>query len=187
MSTRSREGSFPYSQRMHLAMGCNHCLDHSCITGCPTMAYSKDPKTGIVHHKADASIGCEYCIWNCLYSVPTLNRKGHVVGKCDMGHGRLAEGDARACVDACSSDALSIAIVDFDKWRQEYRDETNAPGLPSADDTISTTRVTVPAKLRLDSEKADLHRTLRSKPHYSLVLMTVLTHLPVAGFVAMGS
>ena len=176
-------GVFPQTQRMHLSMGCNHCLDPSCMTGCPTMAYSKDPKTGIVQHNADACIGCEYCIWNCPYSVPTFNRERGVVGKCDMCHGRLAEGDAPACVDACPSEALSIEIVDVDKWRQEYRDEANAPGLPSADDTISTTRITLPAELPLDAEKADFHRIRPSKPHYSLLLMTVLTQLSVAGFV----
>ena len=175
-------GVFPYTQRMHLSMGCNHCLDPACMTGCPTEAYTKDPSTGIVHHNADACIGCEYCIWNCPYSVPTFNEERGVVGKCDMCHGRLADGDAPACVDACPSQALAIEIVDIGEWRQKYRDEANAPGLPSADDTISTTRVTLPDDPPLNTEKADYHRVQPAKPHYSLVLMTVLTQLSIAGF-----
>lgn len=83
-------GVFPGTQRMHLSIGCNHCLDPSCMTGCPTEAYSKDLRTGIVQHNADLCIGCEYCIWNCPYSVPAFNPERGVVGKCDMCHGRLA-------------------------------------------------------------------------------------------------
>ena len=176
-------GVYPSTQRMHLSMGCNHCLDPACMTGCPTEAYSKDPRTGIVLHNADSCIGCEYCIWNCPYSVPTFNEARGVVGKCDMCHGRLADGDAPACVNACPSEALSIEIVDVDDWRRKYRDEANAPGLPSADDTISTTRVTLPEELPLDAERADFHRISPAKPHFSLVLMTVLTQLSIAGFV----
>lgn len=175
-------GVYPHTQRLHLSMGCNHCLDPSCMTGCPTNAYDKDPVTGIVHQNADACIGCEYCIWNCPYSVPTFNDERGVVGKCDMCHGRLADGDAPACVDACPSEALAIEIVDVGEWRRKYRHQANAPGLPSADDTISTTRVTLPADLPLNQEKADFHRLRPAKPHFSLVLMTVLTQLSVAGF-----
>lgn len=177
-------GTYPHTQRMHLSMGCNHCLDPSCMSGCPTEAYSKDPSTGIVHHNADVCIGCEYCIWNCPYSVPTFNPERGVVGKCDMCHGRLADGDAPACVGACPSEALSIEIVDVDEWRSRYSDEANAPGLPSADDTISTTRITLPDDLPVNAEKADIHRNQPAKPHYSLVAMTVLTQLSVAGFAA---
>ncbi len=175
-------GVFPQTHSLHLSMACNHCLDPSCMTGCPTDAYTKDPRTGIVHHNADACIGCEYCIWNCPYSVPTYNAERGVVGKCDMCHGRLEEGNAPACVSACPAEALAIEIVDAGEWRAKYRGEANAPGLPSADDTISTTRVTLPDQMPLDAGEADFHRLRPAKPHYSLVLMTVLTQLSVAGF-----
>ncbi|MDE0104564.1 MAG: dimethyl sulfoxide reductase anchor subunit, partial [Bryobacterales bacterium] len=167
---------------LHLSMGCNHCLDPSCMTGCPTRAYTKDPRTGIVLHDADACIGCEYCIWNCPYSVPSFNDERGVVGKCDMCHGRLTQGDAPACVSACPSEALAIEIVDVAEWRHKYRDEANAPGLPSAEDTISTTRITLPNVMPTPPEKTDHHRVRPAKPHYSLVLMTVLTQLSIAGF-----
>ncbi len=153
------------------------------MTGCPTAAYSKDPRTGIVLHNAEYCIGCEYCIWNCPYSVPVFNGDRGVVGKCDMCHGRLTAGDAPACVDACPSEALAIEAVDIDGWRKQYRDEANAPGLPSADDTISTTRVTLPKELPADAERADHHRIKPAKPHFSLVLLTVLTQLSIASFV----
>jgi len=53
-------GYYPYAQRYHLSMGCNHCLEPSCLIGCPVEAYTKDPKTGVVLHSADTCIGCQY-------------------------------------------------------------------------------------------------------------------------------
>ena len=41
-------GWYPNTQRFHLSMGCNHCLEPSCMLGCPVEAYTKDPLTGIV-------------------------------------------------------------------------------------------------------------------------------------------
>lgn len=176
-------GVYPNTQRLYLSMGCNHCVEPSCMTGCPTEAYSKDGTTGIVLHDANLCIGCEYCIWNCPYNVPVFNEERGVVGKCDMCHGRLAEGDKPACVNACPSEAIQIEIVNIEQWKREYRESANAPGLPSAEDTISTTRVTLPRGLPLDARKADYHRVRPEKPHFSLVIMTVLTQLSVGGFV----
>ncbi len=85
-------GFFPNATRSYLSMGCNHCLEPTCMSGCPVDAYSKDPVTGIVRHSADACIGCQYCTWNCSYGVPQYNADRGVVGKCDMCHGRLELG-----------------------------------------------------------------------------------------------
>ncbi|NOT26487.1 MAG: 4Fe-4S ferredoxin, partial [Acidobacteria bacterium] len=41
-------GWYPEAQRFHLSMGCNHCIEPTCLQGCPVDAYSKDPVTGIV-------------------------------------------------------------------------------------------------------------------------------------------
>ena len=80
-------GVYPDTLRHYLSMGCNHCLEPTCMTGCPVDAYSKDPVTGIVRHSADACIGCQYCTWNCSYGVPQYNPERGVVGKCDMCYG----------------------------------------------------------------------------------------------------
>src|SRR5687768_3976976 len=93
-------GWYPHATKSYLSMGCNHCLEPTCLAGCPVDAYTKDPDTGIVRHSADACIGCQYCTWNCSYGVPQFNHERGVVGKCDMCHGRLEEGQAPACVSA---------------------------------------------------------------------------------------
>ena len=46
-------GVYPDTLRHYLSMGCNHCLEPTCMTGCPVDAYTKDPVTGIVLHSAE--------------------------------------------------------------------------------------------------------------------------------------
>jgi len=73
-------GTYPFTQRFYLSMGCNHCADAACLNGCPVEAYTKAPDTGVVLHSADACIGCQYCTWNCPYGVPQYNPERGVVG-----------------------------------------------------------------------------------------------------------
>lgn len=175
-------GFYPDTQRFHLSMGCNHCLEPSCLIGCPVEAYTKDPVTGIVRHSPETCIGCQYCTWNCSYGVPQYNPERGVVGKCDMCYGRLTDGREPACVNACPESAIRIEIVNIEEWKQEFARNANAPGLPSADDSISTTRITLPENLPPDVKKADTWRVRPEHPHWPLVVMTVLTQLSVGAF-----
>lgn len=177
-------GFYPDTRRFHLSMGCNHCLEPSCLIGCPVEAYTKDPVTGIVRHNPQTCIGCQYCTWNCSYGVPQYNPERGVVGKCDMCYGRLTDGREPACVNACPERAIRIEIVNIEEWKQEFARNANAPGLPSADDSISTTRITLPDNLPPDTKKADSWRVRPEHPHWPLVLMTVLTQLSVGAFAA---
>lgn len=177
-------GSYPFTQRFYLSMGCNHCVDPSCLRGCPVDAYSKDALTGIVQHSADACIGCQYCTWNCQYGVPQYNSDRGVVGKCDMCYGRLTDNREPACVNACPEGAIQVEIVNIAEWKGNYQEHANAPGMPVADKTMSTTRITPPEDLPVDVERADYHRVHPEHPHTPLVVMTVLTQLSVGAFLA---
>ena len=177
-------GYYPHTQRHHLSMGCNHCVEPSCLIGCPVEAYTKDPITGVVLHSADACIGCQYCTWNCSYGVPQYNPERGVVGKCDMCHNRLSDDMAPACVAACPEGAIAIEIVNIAEWRRDYL-SANAPGLPSADDSISTTRVTLPENLAPDLGRVDTNRVEPEHPHWPLVFMLVLTQLCVGAFITL--
>src|SRR5688572_27165275 len=72
-------GWYPKATQSYLSMGCNHCLEPTCLEGCPVDAYTKDSVTGLVRHSADACIGCQYCTWNCSYGVPQYNPERGVV------------------------------------------------------------------------------------------------------------
>lgn len=168
-------GNFPFTQRLHLSMGCNHCLDAACLTGCPVDAYTKDNLSGLVLHSADACIGCQYCTWNCPYGVPQFNEERGVVGKCDMCHGRLEQGREPACVNACPQGAIAIEIVNIAEWRNTRAAEANAPGMPDAEATMSTTRITAPAQSQGEFRKGDYHRVRPEAPHWPLVVFLTAT------------
>jgi DMSO reductase iron-sulfur subunit len=180
-------GVYPDTMRHYLSMGCNHCLEPTCMTGCPVNAYTKDPLTGIVLHSAERCIGCQYCTWNCSYGVPQFNPERGVVGKCDMCHGRLTDGREPACVAACPEEAIRIEIVNIAEWRREYSAQANAPGLPSADDSISTTRVTMRHELPRDVDRVDASRVEPQHPHWTLIFMTVFTQMAVGAIASMSA
>ena len=175
-------GWFPNTTRSYLSMGCNHCVEPTCLSGCPVGAYSKDPATGIVRHSADACIGCQYCTWNCSYGVPQYNADRGVVGKCDMCHGRLSLGQAPACVSACPEGAIAIEIVNIEHWRTAVATAAASTGLPADDASLSATRITLPDSLPPNAKPRDITHVKPEHPHWPLVVMTVLTQMSVGAF-----
>jgi formate dehydrogenase iron-sulfur subunit len=171
-------GFYPQAKRSYLSMGCNHCVDPTCLSGCPVDAYTKETATGIVLHSADACIGCQYCTWNCSYGVPQYNPERGVVGKCDLCHSRLGAGQSPACVSACPSGAIQVEIVNVDEWRAATATR-QLPGQPAGDGSLSTTRLTLPKDLPPNARPVDLVHITPGEPHWPLVLMTVLTQLSV--------
>jgi Fe-S-cluster-containing dehydrogenase component/DMSO reductase anchor subunit len=175
-------GWYPQATQSYLSMGCNHCLEPTCLEGCPVDAYTKDSVTGLVRHSADACIGCQYCTWNCSYGVPQYNPERGVVGKCDMCHDRLTVGESPACVNACPEGAIAIEIVDVADWRAAVASFQPPAGTPVADGSLSTTRITLPHALPPDARPRDLTHVAPEHPHWPLVVMTVLTQLSVGAF-----
>jgi len=162
--------------RQTVTTACHHCADPGCLAGCPVKAYEKDPVTGIVVHLDDQCIGCRYCQLTCPYDVPQFSERLGIVRKCDMCHGRLAAGEAPACVQGCPNQAISIAIVDVE------RPAADAMLLPLAPGGMPRSALTGPAT-RYRSERprpADL-RAVESGPprpaeaHEPLAIMLVLT------------
>src|SRR5215210_7374922 len=106
----------------HVTSACHHCLDPACLYGCPVNAYEKDPVTGIVKHLDDQCIGCQYCILKCPYDVPKYSKARGIVRKCDMCSGRLAVGEAPACVQACPNEAIRITVVSKSEVTIQFRE-----------------------------------------------------------------
>ena len=164
---------------------CHHCVDPACLSGCPVDAYEKDPVTGIVSHLDDQCIGCRYCTLMCPYEVPRYSQSRGIVRKCDMCAGRLAVGEAPACVQACPNGAIRIAVVDVAVVRAEAA--TGAvlvPGAPSSSLTVPTTRYRS-AHAPLVSVQAPDHVVVQpAHAHTPLAVMLVLTQLAAGAFVA---
>jgi formate dehydrogenase iron-sulfur subunit len=160
---------------------CHHCVEPACLSGCPVDAYEKDPVTGIVAHLDDQCIGCSYCTLTCPYEVPRFNKSRGIVRKCDMCRGRLAEGEAPACVQACPNAAISITIVSKEAVRERSAvvGATLVPGAPQSSLTTPTTTYTSTREMPDDARAAD-HFALRpAHAHPPLAVMLVLTQLAV--------
>src|SRR6516165_3648526 len=161
---------------------CHHCLDPACMNGCPVNAYDKDSVTGIVRHLDDQCIGCQYCILKCPYDVPKYSKKRGIVRKCDMCAGRLAVGEAPACVQACPNEAIRITIVDKELIALERKNNCFLPGSPGSDYTLPTTQYHTARKLPGNLLPADFYKVKPERAHTPLVVMLVLTQLSVGGF-----
>lgn len=170
-------GDHPHTRRFHLSMACNHCLEPACLEGCPTNAYEK-LANGIVVHHADDCVGCQYCTWNCPYSVPAFQPDRRIVTKCDMCQPRLDGGALPACVDACPTHAITVEKVDVAAWRADPS-AGDAPQLPSVQLTLSTTRLTLPDDVPLDTYAASDWNLRPEHPHWPLVWLTLLSQLAV--------
>jgi len=107
---------------------CHHCVEPGCLEGCPVLAYDKDPVTGIVRHLDDQCIGCSYCILKCPYDVPKYSESRGIVRKCDLCHGRLAVGEAPACVQACPNEAIRISLVSTAALTATFRTASSEAG-----------------------------------------------------------
>ena len=168
-------GSFPDTRRFSLSMACNHGGEPTGLAGCPTSA-SETLGTGRVVQHADDCIGCQYCIWNCPYEVPVFNPVRKIVSKCDMCRPRLDEGQSPACVLACPTRAIGVEPVDVAAWRVDHA-TADAPGLPPADITLSTTRIAVPPDLPEGMTEANQRPVRAEHPHWPLIVLTLLTQL----------
>ena len=170
----------PFQQTVTAA--CHHCLDPACLNGCPVDAYEKDAVTGVVAHLDDQCIGCGYCTLTCPYEVPSLNRDRGIVRKCDMCQGRLAAGEAPACVQACPNGAIAVRLVATSATR-EAATGALVPGAPPSSLTVPSTvyRTSRPA-LRATGAP-DIAPPSAGQAHPPLAAMLVLTQLSVGAFV----
>lgn len=167
----------------HVTTACHHCIDPACLSGCPVMAYDKDPATGIVRHLDDQCIGCQYCVLMCPYEVPQYNPAKGIVRKCDMCHDRLAVGEAPACVQACPTQSIRIRTVSVQSVIEESETNHFLPAAPEPGITLPTTVYQSSKPLTRNLLPADYFSANRQHSHLALVLMLVLTQLSVGAFV----
>lgn len=167
----------PYLQTVTTA--CHHCLEPACAEGCPVLAYDKDSLTGIVRHLDDQCIGCSYCILKCPYDVPKFNFKRGIVRKCDMCHGRLSEGEAPACVQACPNEAIKIVNR---KVSEVEREGQIIAGAFDSSYTGPTTRYTSKRPLPEQAHAADEGRLVKDHAHMPLSWMLVMTQMSAGAF-----
>ena len=161
---------------------CHHCADPACMNGCPVGAYEKEADTGIVRHLDDQCIGCQYCVLKCPYDVPKYSESRGIVRKCDMCVGRLREGEAPACVQACPTSAISIRVVK----KEDLTFTAGTTMLPGAFDSSYTQPASLYRTTKVmpkNTQPADASALRLDHAHWPLVWMLVLTQMSVGMFV----
>ncbi len=154
---------------------CHHCADPGCLTGCPVGAYEKDATTGIVKHLDDQCIGCSYCILKCSFDVPKFSKKRGIVRKCDMCQGRLAAGEAPACVQACPTGAIRIVKRNVAEVITEGQAGKGfLTGAPSPRSTLPST-LYVGRPVPSTAKPADQEALVPQHAHWPLAIMLSLT------------
>mgnify|MGYP006135927849 FL=1 len=110
-----------------IANACMHCVDASCLLGCPTGAIQRGPELGRVIIDDKTCIGCATCANSCSYNNirmvgiadnygnPVLDQETHKpimkATKCDLCVGQLG---GPACQKACPTGALErVNFSDF--------------------------------------------------------------------------
>ncbi|GBU09961.1 anaerobic dimethyl sulfoxide reductase subunit C [Gammaproteobacteria bacterium] len=114
----------------YLSIACNHCMEPTCVAGCPTGAMHKRKEDGLVVVNQDICIGCRTCEMRCPYGAPQYDFKKKVMTKCDGCYERVAQNLKPVCVLSCPQNAL-----DFDEMhilREKYGEfEAQVAPLPS--------------------------------------------------------
>lgn len=130
----------------YFSVACNHCDDPACVRACPTGAVHKDAETGLVVPNDDICIGCGSCVMACPYHNPRLNRQeGHSV-KCTGCIGRVKQGLAPICVEACPQRALFFGPID--ELRERFGSEADIAPLPSSSLTSPNLCIIAPVEAR---------------------------------------
>ena len=96
----------------HFSLACNHCDEPSCLTGCPTNAFSMDPMYHTVDHNQDLCIGCGYCTWTCPYDAPKYITAKGIIEKCTLCKERIVEGQKPNCANLCPTGALDFGEIE---------------------------------------------------------------------------
>ena len=177
-------GSPAAAVQQSITTACHHCIDPACMTGCPVLAYEKNPVTGIVKHLDDQCIGCQYCTFMCPYDVPQYSAARGIVRKCDMCSDRLDVGEAPACVQACPNEAIAITIVERRQAIEDAQGDAFVPGAPSPGITVPSTVYKTDKPLPRNLLPANFYVVRPSHRHAPLVVMLVLTQLSTGAFCA---
>jgi Fe-S-cluster-containing dehydrogenase component/DMSO reductase anchor subunit len=180
--------------QMTVTTACHHCVDPGCLTGCPVLAYDKDPATGIVRHLDDQCIGCQYCVMKCPYEVPQYSARRGIVRKCDMCSDRLQNGEAPACVQACPSQAIRITLVNTTALAEKFRGDLTAstssannsflPASPLPHHTLPTTVYKTSRPFPRNLLAGDDAKISPAHSHLPLMFLLVLSQFAVGASVA---
>ncbi|WP_311471795.1 nitrate reductase subunit beta [uncultured Actinomyces sp.] len=116
MSTKVRtdiESAFMF----YLPRICEHCLNPTCVSACPSGAMYKRTEDGIVLVDQDACRGWRMCVSACPYKKVYFNHATGKAEKCTLCYPRLEVGEPTVCSETCVGRLRYLGVLLYDADR----------------------------------------------------------------------
>lgn len=102
---------------MYLPRICEHCMNPSCVSACPSGAMYKRDEDGIVLVDQNACRAWRFCVSSCPYKKVYFNWKTSKAEKCTLCFPRIEAGLPTICSETCVGRIryLGVMLYDADK------------------------------------------------------------------------
>ncbi len=102
---------------MYLPRICEHCINPSCVSSCPSGAMYKREEDGIVLVDQNACRSWRHCVSSCPYKKVYFNWQTNKAEKCTLCFPRLEAGLPTICSETCVGRIryLGVMLYDADK------------------------------------------------------------------------
>jgi len=108
---------FEQTFMMYLPRICEHCINPSCVSSCPSGAMYKRDEDGIVLVDEEACRSWRFCMTGCPYKKVYFNWKTHKAEKCTFCFPRIEAGLPTICSETCVGRLRYIGLVLYDADR----------------------------------------------------------------------
>lgn len=102
---------------MYLPRICEHCINPSCVSSCPSGAMYKRDEDGIVLVSEPDCRAWRFCVSGCPYKKVYFNWKTNKAEKCHFCYPRIEAGLPTVCSETCVGRIRYIGIVLYDAER----------------------------------------------------------------------
>ena len=96
---------------------CEHCLNPTCVSACPSGAMYKRTEDGIVLVDQDACRGWRMCVSSCPYKKVYFNHASGKAEKCTLCYPRLEIGMPTVCSETCVGRLRYLGVLLYDADR----------------------------------------------------------------------
>ncbi|WP_041470491.1 nitrate reductase subunit beta [Geobacillus sp. GHH01] len=111
---QSIQAEFENVFMMYLPRICEHCLNPSCVSSCPSDAMYKRDEDGIVLVDQNACRAWRYCVTSCPYKKVYFNWQTNKAEKCTLCFPRIEAGMPTICSETCVGRIRYIGVILYD-------------------------------------------------------------------------
>ncbi|MDI3385334.1 nitrate reductase subunit beta [Streptomyces sp. B-S-A8] len=106
--------AFEQTFMFYLPRICEHCLNPSCVSSCPSGAMYKRAEDGIVLVDQDGCRGWRKCVTGCPYKKVYFNHATGKAEKCTLCYPRVEVGLPTVCSETCVGRLRYLGVILYD-------------------------------------------------------------------------